>query len=334
VTVADKLYIIGGQTNTSSTAKTLKEVYCYEPDSNQWTKLADLPEGRTRMPVTVCDGKIYVFAKAGTTEQIDIYNPSEDKWLSNTKTDTSINLQAQTMDGRIFVLREKDSSDGSLPAKVYWEEYLPESGEYDNAGIEYALANADRYLSGTVINSKIYIVNDNSTNQVICYDIYLDTWSKIPVLNLPKEYSQIQSVGSTLYNIGGYMQGFGTLDVLESYLVENLQITKQMAVKKGESYELQVNAGKCEDDTDYLVTVRIDPEVLAFSRISSFMKKEEIQKGKDGIQLISFTPEKGVMVLKLHSKMETGVTFQAYQSIPVVGLQDETTIATMEVEKK
>lgn len=334
VTLADKLYVIGGQTNTGSTAKTIKEVYCYEPDSNRWEKLADLPEGRTGVPVTVCDGKIYVFAKAGTTEQVDIYNPSENKWSSTAKADTSVNLQAQTIDGKIFVLREKASADGTLPAKVYWEEYLPESGEYDNAGSELALTDADRYQSGTVINSKIYMVNNNRTNQVICYDIYLDTWNKVPVLNLQKEFSQIQSVGSTLYNIGGYMQGFGILDVLEVYPVKNLQITKPMDVKQGESYELQVNAGKCEDNTDYLVTVRIDTKMLAFRRTSSFMQKEEMKKGKDGVQLMSCTPEKGVMVLKLHSKMEAGVTFEAYQSIPVMGLQDGTTIATMEVEKK
>ncbi len=327
VNVKGKLYILGGQTDTSATAKLLKEVYCYEPETNQWTKAADMPVARTQTPTTVCDGRIYVFAKAGSTERVDIYNPAEDAWTQDVKADTCINLQAHTVDGRIFVLREKED-------QMYFEEYLPETGEYDNAGEFCTVAGADYYLSGTVVNGKIYLMNNGETNQVLCYDVYLDQWSKLSVLNLKKEASQLQAVGNTLYNLGGFLQGFGSLDVVEYHELETKQIVKQLQVTKGESYELQVNAGNCQEDTDYFITVRIDPAVLEYSKTSSFMQKEELAEGKDGIQLVRYAPEKGVMVLKLSSKMETGDTFQAYQSVPVTGLIEESTIVRMDIEKE
>ncbi|MCH5266692.1 MAG: hypothetical protein J1F02_12390, partial [Lachnospiraceae bacterium] len=332
VTVGGKLYVFGGQTDTSTLARTIKEAYCYDPDSARWTRLADLSEGRTEMPVTVLDGKIYIFAKAGSTERVDVYDPKEDTWSSDVKADTSTNLQARTVDGRIFVLREKEAENKELPAKMYWEEYLPETGEYDNAGEICSFANADQYLSGAVVNGKIYMVNNRETSQVICYDVYLDQWSQLSVFNLKKSCSKLQSVGTTLYSLGGFMQGFGTLDVVEAYELETVQITKQLEVVKGEDYELQVDAGNCEEDTDYLVTVRIDPSVLSFSRTSSFMQRKKFEQGRDGIQLVHYAPKKGVIVVKLRGKMETGDTIQAYQSIPAAGLKNETTVVSMEIQ--
>ncbi len=328
-----KLYVIGGQTETGVNARLLKEVWSYDPDSGRWEALADLPEGRTDMPVTVCDGKIYVFAKVGTEERVDVYDPAADRWTSDVRAGTSVNLQARTIDGKIFVLREKEPEDGDLPAKMYWEEYLPESGEYDNAGTVCDFANAGQYRSGAVVNSKIYMVNDKSADRALCYDVYLDKWSRVSVFNLEKGASQIQSVGNVLYSLGGTLEGFGTADVTEIYELDIKQITKQMDVTEGEPYELQVRAANCEEDTDYLVTVRTDPSALEYAGTSSFMRREKIEKGRGGIQLMRYMPKKGVMILKLRGKMETGDTGQAYQSIPVTGVKDGVTAVSMQIEK-
>lgn len=326
--VDGKLYVFGGQTGRGTSAKTISQVYSYDIKTNEWMKMADMSEGRTGLVATACDGKIYAFAKAGSTERVDVYDPSEDKWTNSIiKADTSINIQAQTIDGRIFVLREKGK-------QMYWEEYIPETGEYDNEGDLCTIANADQYISGTVVNGKVYMVNANRTDKVLCYDVYQNIWSELSQLNLKKKESQIQSVGEKLYSIGGYANGFGTLDVTETYALDKVTLNKMIDVKTNETYELQVNAGNCEEDTDYTVTVRVDPKVLEISQISSFMQKEEMENGKDGIKLVSFKPKKGVMVFILRGQMEQGNTYEAYQSIPVVGLKDATTIVEMQVEKK
>ncbi|MCH5252903.1 MAG: DNRLRE domain-containing protein [Lachnospiraceae bacterium] len=333
VALNDCIYVVGGQTGTDNSAKLLKSTYAFYPGTNRWIKLADMPQGRADMPMVAYDGKIYLFAKAGTTERIDIYNPDTNQWTSEVYANTSTIIQAQVVDGHIFVLREKEDKD-SIEQKVAWEEYLPESGEYDTIGKEIAVVNANRYLSGTVVNGKIYMVNDAMTKSVLCYDVYLDEWSELSDTNLEKEASQILSIDDTLYSVGGYATGFGTLDVVESLSLDSDVISKVLSAKKGQIYELQVNAGNCKEDTDYLVTLRVDPKVLQFSNASSFMQKDEIKKGKDGIQLISYSEEKGVMVIKLRGKMEAGDTYEAFQSVPVEALKDKKTVVEMQIEKK
>lgn len=339
--LGEKLYIFGGQIGTETDGKLIKATYCYNTESGLWTKLADMPEGRSKIPAAACNGKIYLFAKAGSTERIDIYDPAENTWKTNVTADTSINIQAQEVNGRIFVLREGNGSDinsdiisdNTLTSQMYVAEYLPEIGEYANAGAASTIADADSYLSGTVANGKIYMVNDKKTDQIIYYDVYLDKWDKLSVLNLKKEHSNLAVLGGNLYSLGGTMQGFGTIDVTETYNMGNTSITKQLKVTESESYELQINAGNCEEDTDYIVTVHVDPEVIAFSQVSSFLQKEEMKKGQDGIQLIQYAPKEGVIVLRLRGKMENDGTIESCQSIPVIGVKNGNTVIKMFVEK-
>lgn len=331
-TVGNDIYVLGGQTDDTVNAQLVSDVYCYHTESGKWEKKADLPQKRTGMVTTVCDGTIYAFARVGTTERVDVYEPAEDTWTSHVKADTSINVQAQTIDGHIYVLRETQEKN-AVKAEMYWEEYLPEEGEYDNAGETCPLNRADRYSSGTVINGKIYMVKEKASNEAVCYDVYLGTWSTVPVMNLVKEKTVIAGVGNTLYTIGGDMHGFGCLDVVERYVLENPQITKTLDVNRDEIYELQIEAGQCKEDTDYVVTVRMDPGVLAFEKTSSFMDQQNFEQGKEGVQLLTYAKKRGVLTFRLNGRMETGDTMEAYKSIPVRGLVDGKTTVQMQVEE-
>lgn len=332
VTVGNDIYVLGGQTDDTVNARIVSDVYCYHTGSGKWEKKADLPQKRTDMVTTVCDGTIYAFARVGTTERVDVYEPAEDTWTSHVKADTSINVQAQTIDGHIYVLREKQEKN-AVKAEMYWEEYLPEEGEYDNAGETCPINKADRYSHGTVIDGKVYMVKEKASNEAVCYDVYLDTWSTVPVMNLVKEKTGIAGVGNTLYTVGGTLNGFGTLDVVERYHLKDTQITKTLNVTKGEIYELQVEAGQCKEDTDYVVTVRMDPGVLAFEKTSSFMDQENFEQGKEGVQLLTYAKKSGVLKFRLNGRMETGDTMEAYKSIPVRGLVDGKTTVQMQVEE-
>lgn len=285
------------------------------------------------MVTTVCDGKIYAFARIGTTERVDVYDVTEDTWTSSVKADTSINVQAQTIDGHIYVLRETQEKN-AVKAEMYWEEYLPEEDAYDHAGEKCPINKADRYTYGTVVNGNVYMIKENATDEVLCYNAYLDTWDTVPVVNLIKERSELVSVDNSLYSIGGKLNGFGFLDVVERYDLESLQFTKSLKIAKDEIYELQIEAGKCKEDTDYIIAVRIDPQILTFEKTSSFMSKEDFEKGKDGIQLLKYSEKCGVIMFKLNTKMESGDTIEAYQSIPVKGLVNGVTTVQMQVNEE
>lgn len=330
VTVGSDIYVLGGQTDDTVNARILSDVYCYHTKSGKWEKKASLPQKRTGMVTTVCDGMIYAFARIGTTERVDVYDCAADTWTSHVKPNTSINVQAQTIDGHIYVLREKQEKN-AVKAEMYWEEYLPEEDEYDNAGEKCPINKADRYSHGTVIDGKIYMVKENATAEALCYDAYLDTWNTVPVMNLAKENTGIASVGNTLYTVGGTLNGFGYLDVVERYNLKDTQISKTLNVTKDEIYELQVEAGQCKEDTDYVVTVRIDPKILQFQRTSSFMDQKNFEEGKEGVQLLKYAKKSGVLKFKLNGRMETGDTMEAYKSIPVKGLVDGETTVQMRV---
>lgn len=331
VTVGSDIYVLGGQTDDTVNARVLSDVYCYHTKSGKWEKKASLPQNRTGMVTAVWDGTIYAFARIGTTERVDVYDCAADTWTSHVKPDTSINVQAQAIDGHIYVLREKQEKN-AVKAEMYWEEYLPEEDAYDNAGKKCPINKADRYSHGTVIDGKVYMVKENATDEALCYDAYLDTWNTVPVMNLEKENTGIASVGNTLYTVGGALHGFGYLDVVERYNLPDAQILKTLDVTKNGIYELQIEAGQCKEDTDYVVTVHMDPKVLEFEKTSSFMDQEDFEEGKERVQLLKYAKKSGVLKFKLNGRMETGDTMEAFQSIPVKGLVNGKTTVKMQVD--
>lgn len=327
------IYVCGGQTDSSSRAKILSDVYAYDTKSGQWSKKKSMSDKRTGLSAVTYRGKIYLFARIGTTERVDIYDPSEDSWEEHLFAGTSNIVQAFAVDDRILVLREERADGSDLRNMMYFEEYLPDKTVFDKAGEKCPFTGADRYTSGAVSGGRIYINKEKETDQVIYYDAYTDQWGKVPVMNLKKQQSELQAVGGTLYSMGGKAGRFGTLDVLEKYDLDKNIITKKMKVESGEAYEVQIDAGNCREDTDYAVILRTDPGMVSMERASSFMKKKEIQKGKSGVRLIYYAPDSGVIVFRLYGTMEAGQTREACQSIPLEGVKDGVATVEMQVEE-
>lgn len=306
----DEIYVIGGQTNTGANASILKSVYVYNTESKQWRKKADLEEGRTNLATAVCDDKVYAFSKAGTTDTVDIYDLKTDTWESVVMPGTSVVLGAASIDNRVFVLKEDGES-------LYWVEYLPEDNAFEDAGMVCPYTTSDNFATPTAISGKVYIVKESETKDVFVYDAYADEWSEISAMNLMKKDSALIASGNDLYSIGGQMQGFGVLDVVEQYSIKVQTIKKEMIVTKGEVYELQVAAGNLKKNQTQIVTLSADPDELQMQFASSFEEEETLKKGAEGVTLLKYQPKKGVMVLKLAGSMERGESYETYQSVPM-----------------
>lgn len=78
--VGGKLYSFGGDPGDTSTP--YNNAYVYDPASDAWTQLTDLPQARTRMASFVIDGSVYVCG--GDFEQREAwrYDPSSDTYTS------------------------------------------------------------------------------------------------------------------------------------------------------------------------------------------------------------------------------------------------------------
>lgn len=313
----NEIYVIGGQTDTGMTAKILDSVYVYNTESKQWHKKADMAEGRTGMAAVVSRDQVYIYSKAGATDKAVIYNLKSDTWESAVMPDTSRVIDAAGVDGRIFVLREDGDGD-----TMSWAEYVPEDNVFEEAGTACPFAASDRYRASAVIRGKIYMVRESETKEVLVYDCYTDEWGKLPAMNLMKQDCVLAASENDIYSIGGEMAGFGVLDVVEQYSVRVQATVREMLVKKGECYELQVTAGNLKKGQEQVITVKVDPEKLHIQAASSFEEEEALQKGADGVTLLKYQPKKGVMVLKLTGSLERGESYEAYHSIPVEAAAD------------
>ena len=306
----NEIYVIGGQTDTGVTAKLLKSVYAYNTETRQWQKKADLAEGRTNLAYACSKDKLYVWSKAGTTDQAEIYDIKTDTWETAVLPDTSAVIAAASVDNRVFVLKE----DGE---KMFWQEYLPEDNLFEDVGTVCPFAASDIYGTPVVISGKIYMAKTEETKEVLVYDAYSDEWSRISDMNLTKKDSMLAASGNDIYSIGGELAGFGVLDTVEQYTVKVQTTTKQMAVNQGESYELQVNAGNLKKGQAKIVTVNVNPEEMKIQNASSFETEDTLKEGADGVTLLKYQPKKGVIVLKLTGSLERGESYETYQSIPV-----------------
>ena len=306
----NEIYVIGGQTDTGVTAKLLKSVYAYNTETRQWQKKADLAEGRNNLAYACSKDKIYVWSKAGTTDQAEIYDIKTDTWETAVLPDTSAVIAAASVDNRVFVLKE----DGE---KMFWQEYLPEDNLFEDVGTVCPFAASDIYGTPVVISGKIYMAKTEETKEVLVYDAYSDEWSRISDMNLTKKDSMLAASGNDIYSIGGELAGFGVLDTVEQYTVKVQTTTKQMAVNQGESYELQVNAGNLKKGQAKIVTVNVNPEEMKIQNASSFETEDTLKEGADGVTLLKYQPKKGVIVLKLTGSLERGGSYETYQSIPV-----------------
>lgn len=306
----NEILVIGGQTGTSAGARTLQSVYSFNVETKQWQKRADMKEGRTDLAVAASKEALYAWTKAGETNRIEIYQFKTDTWETAVLPDISTIIDAASVDNRVFVLKE----DGE---RMYWQEYLPEDNVYEDAGTPCPSAVSNKYQATTVISGKIYMVKEEGTKEVLVYDAYTDEWSRISDMNLTKQGSVLAACGNDLYSIGGEMAGFGVLDVVEQYTVKVQTTTKDMLIKKGEAYELQITAGNLKKGQTKIITVSVDSEELQIQNVSSFEAVEALREGVDGVTLLKYQPDKGVMVLKLEGSLERGQSYETYQSIPV-----------------
>ncbi len=309
------IYVIGGQTSTKTDAKALKNVYVYHTESKQWQKKAAMKEGRTNLSTAVCDKKVYAFSKAGATDRVDVYDMNTDTWETTVMPGTSTILGAAAVDNRVFVLKEKESS-------LFFEEYLPEENTWEEPGTVCPYTVSDRFAAPVVIRGKIYLVKESETKDVYVYDAYLDEWSEVSAMNLKKQESVLAACGNELYSIGGEMTGFGVLDVVEQYTVKVQTTKKQMEVRQGSHYELQINAGNLKKGQSKVVTISVNPKELEIQNASSFAEEDDLKEGVEGVTLLKYQPKKGVMVWKLTGSLERGESCETYQSIPVEAKKD------------
>ena len=77
VTLNNEIYFVAGRTKTSES----NCFYKFKPNTNQWTKLADIPNPATNLALAAVNGKIYAIGGDLFQDANREYDPETDSWL-------------------------------------------------------------------------------------------------------------------------------------------------------------------------------------------------------------------------------------------------------------
>ena len=202
-----RIYVLGGY-NPSNQGSA---VDAYDPGSNAWSTVTDLPAAGSEFAVTAGrDGRIYVLggydSSSNVSAQAEVYDPASNLWTTLPPLPTPlVDAAAATgPDGRIYVLGGYDSNFNPTAGV---EVYDPSLNAW-SAGAD--MLSARVYVSAvTGADGRIYALGgydaNNVTLAVDAYDPGANTWTN--VTNLPASLSGFAVStrdDGRIYVLGGY----------------------------------------------------------------------------------------------------------------------------------
>ena len=163
--VDDKIYIIGGTLENFEGPDGISTIEEYDPQTNTWRQVADMPTPRYYPKAAVANDTIYVFGgwyqekgvKTHYPVRVDAYDPATDTWTRKKDMPVPrVHPAVGAVDGKIYIIggstgwggedeRRMDRVDIYDPATDTWEEgpKMP--------------TRRDAYLGG-VVNNHIYVI--------------------------------------------------------------------------------------------------------------------------------------------------------------------------------
>ena len=104
-----KIYAIGGKTNQGSETAPLNSVERYDPETNKWTTISQMSDGRYDFQTVVINGKIY--AIGGNINTVEEYNAETNKWTKKAAMSTPrVKFQTEIINGNIYAIGSDNSN--------------------------------------------------------------------------------------------------------------------------------------------------------------------------------------------------------------------------------
>ncbi|RKU11054.1 hypothetical protein C6503_19005 [Candidatus Poribacteria bacterium] len=228
--VDDRIYIIGGTLENVGDPDGVSTVEEYDPQTNTWRRVADMPTRRYYPKAAVVNDTIYVFGgwyeeKGVKTEypvRLDAYDPATDTWTRKKDMPVPrVHPAVGAVDGKIYIIggstgwgwgdeRRMDRVDIYDPATNTWEDgpKMP--------------TQRDAYLGG-VVNNRIYVIGGYGPpgGQVLSaieeYDPINRQWQKKKDMLNVKFSFRTAVVKDDIYVIGGIDKSRQYLATVDMY---------------------------------------------------------------------------------------------------------------------
>jgi N-acetylneuraminic acid mutarotase len=132
-TANGRVYIIGGQTNSTGTSGFVNTVFEYNPLTSNWTARAPMPTARSAGAAAVIGNLIYVAGGRSSTTAQDfaVYDAVSNQWRTLADLPTGRNhLAAAAIDGLVYVAGGRLGPGFSDPMTAALEVYDPVAGTW------------------------------------------------------------------------------------------------------------------------------------------------------------------------------------------------------------
>ena len=208
-----RAYAVGGQKNENEVSGNRKEVHAYDPATNSWTRLADLPRavGHISSSTFEMDGRIVV--AGGVTQDkkalsaVIAYDPRTGDWSAlPSLPSTRKSPVADVIGGKLIVTG--GSSSGSNVQVTTWSGTL--AGKwYKGASMPTALGE----VAGGIVGKKLYLVGEGGSG-TLAYDLASDSWTTgLKTRPQVGHHHAAETLGGKLYLLGGLKAGMGKVQI-------------------------------------------------------------------------------------------------------------------------
>jgi N-acetylneuraminic acid mutarotase len=202
VALNGKVYALGGQHGHDEGPGNQAEVDVYDPATNVWTRLRDLPFPRGHVSVLELAGRIVVMGNGPASADVTLYDPATNLWL---KMPPLPEARASAVAGVInsaVIVTSGHAGDG-VAATTTWSGVVAAKWEAGDA----MSADLGEVASG-IIGGSLYVVGEGAT-VTASYNLTSGTWSSssLAVRPFPGNHHAAEVVNGKLYLLGGLGNG-------------------------------------------------------------------------------------------------------------------------------
>lgn len=215
----DRIYIPGGLDKTgigSQLSHTLASVVVYDPATDSYSTIADMPDARDHAGITTLDGRIYVsgggfFGVPAVRDNLWVWDPVTAAWSELAPMPLRRWQHAMVgVDGKLYVI-------GGIIADQ--TDYTP-MWVYDIASDTWStdvapLPTQREHLSAIAIDGLIWVIGGRwvaNLPMVEIYDPATDTWTRGPDMPTPRGGMTIGLIDGVIHATGGE-----DLDAMRTY---------------------------------------------------------------------------------------------------------------------
>ncbi|MEA4848951.1 MAG: kelch repeat-containing protein [Clostridiaceae bacterium] len=192
-----KIYALGGIRDAGPT----NSFEVFDPTTNTWTILAQMPLTLQLFQSVVIDGKIYVtggLSNGNSVSSTEVYDPSTNSWTTLPSMSVGrASQQTVVINGKIYAF-------GGYPATSSVEVYDPTTCTWTTLT---SMSTARYNSQAEVVDGKIYVIGGydgvNSIKSAEVYDPAQNSWTTLASMQTTRADFETEVINGNIYAIGG-----------------------------------------------------------------------------------------------------------------------------------